>query len=217
MIRSFAVTVGALVAVAGYLQAQDGGRFAVTRGSDTMAVERFSRADVQLTGDLVRVASASARERFHYQATLVDNQSAPLVEVTAWRGEDPEGSPARQTTRVIFKGDSVAVDDASRWSGLVTRVLPTAQAAIPYLNLSTAMLELATRRAAQARGDTLSVPFFNLGGGQTVTGTVRRVAADSTSIRIGSVEFRLKVDATGRILGGSVPSQGLTISRTAGS
>jgi hypothetical protein len=217
MIRSLTVTVGALVAFAGYLQAQDGGRFAVTRGSDTMAVERFSREDVQLTGDLVRVAGASARERFHYQATLVDNQSAPLVEVTAWRAEDPEGSPARQTTRVIFKGDSVAVDDASRWSGLVTRVLPTAPAAIPFINLSTAMLELATRRAAHALGDTLSVPFFNLGGGQTVTGMVRRLGADSTSIRIGSVEFRLKVDATGRILGGAVPSQGLTISRTAGS
>ena len=215
--RSAAVTVAALLAVAGCLQAQEGGRFAVTRGPDTMAVEQFSRQDVQLTGDLVRVASSSARERFHYQVTLVDDQSAPLVEVTGWRGEDPEGSPARQTTRVIFKGDSAAVDDASRWSGLVTRVLPTVRTAIPYLNLSIAMLELATRRAAQVHRDSLSVPFFNLGGGQTVTGIVRRVGADSSTIQIGSVEFRLQVDATGRILGGSVPSQGLLISRGAGS
>lgn len=215
MVRSFAVLLAVPFVVAGSLQAQEGGRFAVIRGPDTMAVEQFSREDVQLTGDLVRVANASSRERFHYRVTLVDDQSAPLIEVTSWRAEDPEGSPARQTTRVIFKGDSVAVDDASRWSGLVTRVFPTAHAAIPYLNLSTALLELATRRAAQVRGDSLAVPFFNLGGGQTVTGIVRRAGADSCTIQIGSVEFRLRVDSTGRILGGTVPSQGLAITRAA--
>lgn len=211
-----AVTVAMSVSVAGLLQGQEAGRFAITRGPDTMAVEQYSREDVQLTGDMVRVANASARERLHYRATLVENQSAPLIEVTAWRAEDPEGFPARQTTRVIFKGDSAAVDDVSRWSGVVTQVFATGQAAVPYLNLSTALLELATRRRAQEQRDSLSVPFFNLGGGQTVTGMVRRLGTDSVTVQIGSVEFRLRVDTTGRILGGSVPSQGLSITSSAG-
>jgi hypothetical protein len=216
MMRSSAIMVAGLLAVTGSLRAQDGGRFAITRGSDTMAVERYSREDVQLTGDIVRVATASARERLYYRATLADNQSAPLIEVSAWRAEDPEGSPARQNTRVIFKGDSVAVDEVSRWSGGVTQVFATAPAAVPYLNLSTALLELATQRAAQAHGDSLTVPFFNLGGGQTLAGMVRRLGIDSVALQIGSVEFRLRVDSSGRILGGSVPSQGLTITRAAG-
>jgi len=105
------------------------------------------------------------------------------------------------------------VDDASGTSGLMTRILPTQRAAIPYLNLSTAWMEQVTRRLLASPGDSLTVPFFNLGGGQTVTGVARRYAADSASVRLGSVEFRFRVDPQGRILGGAVPAQGLLILR----
>jgi hypothetical protein len=197
-------------------QAPERGEFAVTRGTDTVALERFTREDVELKGSLLRSAGTSARERVRYRAVLVDDQSAPLIDVSAWRADDPEESPARQSARVIFKDDSVAIDDAGRQSGVFTRVFPTERGAVPYLNLSTAFLEQATRRAAQAKQDSLAVPFFNLGGGQTVTGTVRRLAGDSASVRIGNVEFRLRVDGSGRILGGAVPAQGLVITRAAG-
>jgi hypothetical protein len=197
-------------------QAPERGEFAITRGTDTVALEQFTREDVELKGSLVRSAGTSARERVRYRAVLVDDQSAPLIDVSAWRADDPEESPARQSARVIFKDDSVAIDDAGRQSGVFTRVFPTERAAVPYLNLSTAFLEQATRRAAQTSVDTLAVPFFNLGGGQTVTGTVRRLAADSAAVQIGNVEFRLRVDGSGRILGGSVPSQGLVITRATG-
>jgi len=124
-------------------------------------------------------------------------------------------SLARQTSRVIFKEDSVAIDVVTRSSGMRTMIFPTAVAAAPYLNLSMAFLEQATRRAAAAQGDSLGVDFFNLGGGQTAPGTVRRVAPDSAVVRIGIVEFRLRVDAKGRILGGALPAQDLIITRDA--
>jgi hypothetical protein len=197
-------------------RAQESGGFAIMRGGDTVAVESFSRQGHELAGILTRTSGAAARERVHYRATLLPDESAPLIELSAWRAEDPEDSPARQTTRVIFKDDSVAVDDASRWNGVRTVVLPTARAAIPYLHLSVAFLEQATRRAEASGADSVAVPFFNLGGGQTVSGVVRRVGADSAALRIGTVEFRLRVDRTGRILGGALPAQGLTISRQAG-
>ncbi len=187
--------------------------FTTLRGADTIATEEFERADVQLAGSLTRVAG-EARERVRYRATLVEDQSAPLLELTAWRAGDPEESPARQMVRVIFKDDSVAVDDVSRWGGVGTRLLPTRHAALPFLNLSTAFLELATRRLAQSGRDSLTAPFFNLGGGQTVDGTLRRISPDSTALRLGPVEFRFAVDGAGRILGGAVPSQQLTITRT---
>lgn len=195
------------------VRAQESGAFAVVRGADTVAVERFSRQEDELSGSLTRVSGASARERVRYRAALLADASAPVIDLSAWRSEDPEDSPARQTTRLIFKGDSVAVDDASRWGGVRTVVLPTARAAVPYLNLSIAFLEQATRRAGQAHSDSLAIPFFNLGGGQTVVGVVRRTAPDSAAVLIGTVEFRLRVDGSGRILGGTVPSQGLTIAR----
>jgi hypothetical protein len=214
--RLAALVAGTALVAAGPALAQESGVFAVVRGSDTVAVEHFTRDSSQLRGSLARRAAGTG-ERLRYRATVLADASVPLLELSAWRAEDPEDSPARQTTRVIFKDDSVAVDDATRWSGVNTVVLPTRRSALPYLNLSVAFLEQATRRAEQSRGDSAAVPFFNLGGGQTVTGTIRRVGADSAILQLGRVEFRLRVDGEGRILGGEVPSQGLLITRRQGS
>jgi hypothetical protein len=217
MIRAFilrALAVAALLPEAA--GAQEAGAFTVTRGTDTVALEQFNRDEGQLSGSLMRASRGSARERIHYKATLLADESAPLIELSVWRAVDPEESPARQTTRIIFKEDSVAVDEANRWSGVRTFVLPTTRAALAYLNLSVALLEQATRRVEASRADSLAVPFFNLGGGQTVTGMVSRVGSDSATVRIGGVEFRLRIDGDGRILGGAVPSQGLNITREAG-
>ncbi len=193
--------------------AQDAGGFSILRGSDTVAVEEFSRGPVELTGTLVRGSGPAGGDRVRYHAVLVEDESAPLIELSVWRREDPEHASARQTSRVIFKDDSVAVDDMTG-SGLRTMVLPTQRAPIPYLNLSIAFLEQATRRAAAAAGvDSIPMPFFNLGGGQTVVGSVRRLGADSAIVALGSVEFRLWVDQGGRILGGALPAQGLRIVR----
>jgi hypothetical protein len=180
---------------------------------DTIAVEQFTRQDVELKGHLVRGTGPGTGDRIEYRATTVDDGSAPLVELTAWRSEDPQTAPARETARAIFKDDSVAVDDVSPASGVMTRLFATQRGAIPYLNLSTAWMEQATRRLAAAHVDSLPVPFFNLGGGQTITGLLRRVAPDSTLVRLGTVEFRFRVDSLGRILGGAVPAQGLLITR----
>jgi hypothetical protein len=56
----------------------------------------------------------------------------------------------------------------------------------------------------------VAVPFFSLSGGQTVVGSVRRVAPDSALVEIGSVEFHLRVNPKGQVLGGSIPSQQVT-------
>jgi hypothetical protein len=205
-----------LLACSGPLSAQEVGRFLVIRDNDTVAVEEYARDSSGLRGTLVRLAGPEARERLRYRATVLPDQSAPLLEVSAWRAADPMESPARQTARMVFKDDSVAVDDVTRWDGARTRILPTTRAAIPYLNLSTAWLEQATRRAAGDQNGSESISFFNLGGGQTVEGLVWKMGADSAGIRIGSVEFRLQVDSAGRILGGGVPAQRLRISRLPG-
>ncbi|MBW3630539.1 MAG: hypothetical protein KY464_14745 [Gemmatimonadetes bacterium] len=61
----------------------------------------------------------------------------------------------------------------------------------------------------------MEIPLFNLSGGQTVTGTVRRTGADSVSLTLPpGVEIRARVDPQGRLLGGTVPSQGIEIRRT---
>jgi hypothetical protein len=160
---------------------------------------------------LVKVAAG--RERTIYRAALMDDASTPLINFSVWKGEDPPNSPARQMGRVIFKEDSAAVDEADS-RGLRTIMFQSQRGAIVYLNLSFALLEQATRRARTLKQDSVAVPFFNLGGGQTLDGTVLRLTADSASVRLGSVEFRLQIDPAGRIMGGAVPSQSLVVSRS---
>lgn len=215
MIRAVLRSTSFLLLVPCVLSAQEAGAFTITRGSDTVAQEQFNRAPGELSAHLTRLAGPTSRERVRYKAALLPDASAPLIELSVWRAEDPEGMPARQTARVIFKDDSVAVDQADG-GGVKTLVMPTTRSAIVYLNLSVALLEQATRRVESSHADSVAVPFFNLGGGQTVTGMVSRIGSDSAAIRIGSVEFRFNVDDDGRILGGAVPSQGLRITRSAG-
>jgi hypothetical protein len=57
------------------------------------------------------------------------------------------------------------------------------------------------------------VPFFNLGGGQTLSARIQPIGADSLALDIGKVEYRLKVDQKGRVLGGTIPSQDVVVTR----
>lgn len=200
-------------------QAPETVAFVIRHGADTVATERVSRTATEITGELTVLARKSTEG---YHVVLAPDGTVPLVEVTV-RGQAPsprEKARVAQRTRIIFRGDSVAVDDISD-RGLDTRVFPTQPGAIPYLNLSFGLLEQAVRRAAAAGTPEFDVPFFNLGGsagqsgGQTVTGKVTRVGADSVSLAIGSVEFVMQVDREGRLLRGGIPKQQLFFERTA--
>ena len=209
------VLVAALLVPAVSLAAQqpatgpDSATFVVMHGADTMITEHFLRTDRQVLGELDRRAVA---RRETYQALLAPDGSVPLVEFAVWKSDDPSSRTARQRVRVIFKDDSVAVDEVNS-AEMMTRIFESQKGAIPYLNLSFVMLEQATRRLALTKSDSLSVPFFNLNGGQTAVGMLRRLSADSASLQLGTVGFQLHLDKDGRLLGASIPAQGVTAER----
>lgn len=195
----------------------DSGIFLVRRGADTVATEEFSRSGVAVEGRLLFKAHKFLSER--YRIVVAPDGTVPLVEVTVRNGPDSGTVQAKftQRTRVVFRDDSVAVDDMGG-RGLKTLVLATEPGAMPYLNLSFAMLEQAVRRSRTLGAAGAEVPFFNLSGtdrqgGQTVRGKVTPVGTDSVTVAIGSVEFRLRVDPEGRLLGGGIPAQNLSVER----
>jgi hypothetical protein len=57
------------------------------------------------------------------------------------------------------------------------------------------------------------VPFFNLGGGQTLQARVSPLGSDSLKLDIGDVRFHLRVDRVGKVLGGRIPSQDVVAER----
>ncbi len=192
--------------------------FVIRRGADTVAIEELARTPTELTGTLTFRAKTATSE--WYRAVVAPDTTVALVEVNVREGVDTGLVKARvvQRTRVIFRGDSVAVDDVTD-RGMQTRVLATQAGAVPYLNLSFGLLEQAIRRATVPGRDSVKVAFLNLsggpgqGGGVTVVGTIVRVGADSVALELGSVEFRLRVDSAGRLLGGAIPAQRLFFER----
>jgi hypothetical protein len=191
--------------------AADSGTFLIRRAGDTVAVERFTRIAGKLEGTLSLTNPKRTSER--YSAVIAPDATIPLIEVTTREGADTGSRGARivQRARVIFKQDSVAVDEMGS-AGLMTRVFGTEVGAVPYLNLSFALLEQAVRRA-RASSDRSQIAFFNLGGGQTLTARITGSASDSLTMDIGDIRYRLKLDQQGRLLGARIPVQNVLVER----
>jgi hypothetical protein len=198
--------------------AADSGTFIVRHAGDTVATERFSRTQTSLQGTLALRNPKRTSQR--YSAVVGPDATMPLIEITVREDadsalrRDPRMAKTRivQRARVIFKNDSAAVDDVTG-NGLTTRIFGTERGALPYLNLSFALLEQAIRRAQKQTTQPRKVAFFNLGGGQTLSAKVAPLGGDSLSLDIGKVEYRLRVDRDGRLLGGSIPAQDLVVER----
>jgi hypothetical protein len=215
MIRSVclhaAVTLTALPsAILAAQAAADSGTFVVRHGRDTVAIERFTRAPTKLDGTLALLNSKRTSER--YSAVIAPDATLPLIEVTVREGVDSGGRKARivQRVRVIFKEDSAAVDEVGD-AGLTTRLFGTEEGAVPYLNLSFALLEQAVRRGRVGGGS--EVAFFNLGGGQTLVAKISAQGSDSLRLDIGDIRYHLRVDREGRVLGGRIPVQDVVVER----
>jgi hypothetical protein len=202
-----------LLLVAPALAAQtaaDSGTFVVRHAGDTVATETFSRRETSIQGTL---ALNNSKHTFHhYTAVVAPDASVPMIDISVREDADSGRIKARllQRARVIFREDSAAVD-AVVGQAISTQVLGTQPGAIPYLNMSFALLEQAVRRSRAGAGK--QVPFFNMAGGQTVSGTLTPVGTDSLALAIGDVEFRLRVDPDGRVLGGAIPKQDVQVDR----
>jgi hypothetical protein len=189
----------------------DSGSFVVRHASDTVAIERFTRTATKLEGTLALRNPKMTSER--YSAVIGPDATLPLIEVTVREGVDTGAVKPKviQRARVIFKDDSAAVDEVGS-AGLMTRVFVTKVGAVPYLNLSLALLEQAVRRMRVTQGAS-ELAFFNLGGGQTLSARITPLDGDSLKIDIGKIRFHLQVDPEGRVLRGWIPSQDVIVER----
>ena len=210
----FIARVVALLLIPGSLQAQssaDSAGFVIRHGKDTVATERFTRTETQLVGTLNLTGPKATSE--HYSAVVAPDATLPMIEVVVREGMDTGSTKPKvlQRARVIFKEDSAAVDEVGP-AGLVTRVFGTEDGALPYLNLSFALLEQAVRRARVANRGT-QVPFFNLGGGQTLVARLTPLQGDSLRMDIGDTRIHLRFDREGRLVQGRIPVQNLVADR----
>ncbi len=194
--------------------------FVLTRGGDTIVVERLTRGRSSVSGDLVMKGQA----RMIFTADIAPGPSVPMLSFKVWGSGASIDTPPLQSGTLAFTADSAVM--AVNVGGTERRMgRPVTENPLPIMNNDFAMIELAVQRAraqaqAQAQAQkatTATVPMFALSGmGVQVDVTIEFVGKDTAVFRVAGQESRLGIDAAGHVTGGSVPSQNIVITRVDG-
>jgi hypothetical protein len=189
--------------------------FAVLRRGDTVAVERFERGTPKWSGTL-EIRKQPLAQFEVWSVVRGPERGVVLMEVSEKEAPaDARQKPRKiQDARLIFKDDSVAIDAVTS-GGLQTRIYHTRAGAMPYLNLSFAMIELAVdeaRRLQPAGVGPVPVPIFNLAGGQTADATVT-LGTGRATVQIGPVAIECVLLPDGRIKSATIAAQELRAER----
>lgn len=187
--------------------AADEGTFTLTMNGNPIVTERFRRTPNRLEGEIALPTGGRAT----YTAQLRSDASVSAMELRQYGPGEAE--PAYQAAGT-FTADSIHITQQSGDS-TQTAVRATPAGSIPYLNPSPALLEQIVRRARAIGVTNVQVPvWLPSGGGQSATVAVVFSASDSVRLTLAGTPILLQIDQRNRVLGGSVPSQNVTITRS---
>jgi pimeloyl-ACP methyl ester carboxylesterase len=182
--------------------------FVVTAGSDTIAIESITRDASRVKAELL-VKAQGATIAFTMQLGPGGTVSRLLTEARA--ANAPASAPPLQRAAIDFTRDSalVTIGDAAEPSQRFAAPAGT----LPFINLSSAIVEQILRRAKAIGGRSADVPVFAVAGGQLLQARVEWASADSATLALGAATIHARVSPEGEFLGGTVPTQGVTFTR----
>jgi hypothetical protein len=177
--------------------ATERGAFVVRLGSDTLAVERYTRSGTRFESDIA--ARIPRTRRMHYTGTLnPDGTMAQLRIIGTPVSQGPGQLPPLDATLVFGKdsarttlkiGDSTQVVAAAIQPGVM-----------PVTTFSFALYELIAMRARRNKADSVSVQVLGLGANQTFESYAVRRGPDAMDIGYFGSPMHLKLDRNGRVL-----------------
>ena len=175
--------------------------FVVTLGKDTVALERATRSPGRLEGDLFTVAPRT--RRIHYVATLDARGYVTRFELTSTPAVE---LPPAATIRLIEEvQDTLVTIIRTQSTAQVTRTDTTRfrvhPGAVPFVGLSTALLEQLTLQARKDGRDSVAIETIVAGQRQATPNYVARRVRDSVAIDYFGLPFYLRVDGRGQVLG----------------
>ena len=178
-------------------QAPDRGAFITRLGTDTVAVESFTRTADRLVGD--RVIRAPRVSLLHYEATLGPDGTVAAFEASSRPGNRLD-LPALESARIEIHGDSAVVRlrQADSTRSYVVHLRP---GAVPMFNSTYALYGQMTRQFARQKLDSMPVDMIMPGVLAAVPTMLTRIAADSVAIDYYGNPLEAKVDSSGRLLG----------------
>ena len=206
---ALAALAGAAPLAAQNAPAADGrATFEVRQGETVVFTERFTRTPTRLETEITAVNG----NRAAVVAELAPDASVRRLEVR----QPGAGGALATVATAEFAADSVTIR-LTQGDSVRTVRQAAARGAVTYVNPSMALLEQAVRRARAIGGSPVQVPLWipGGGGGQERSATVT-FEGQRARVSLGPVELILDLDADNNVQGATVPSQGLTVTRVAG-
>ncbi len=171
------------------------GAFIVRLGTDTTAIERFTRS-----GHTYQVEQALRSPRTSFRHTHLELTPAGEIATVflMFHSIDNPGGPLLGSTQLSYgSGDSATVE-MKRGDSTTTRRVPARAGGIPLLAQSFLAYELAAMRMRATKADSMTVSLVNPTG-DPMTVVVTRIGTDSMTFRLPFLTYRAHVDAAGRI------------------
>jgi hypothetical protein len=200
-----AMVLTAAVMAASSLGAQAQTEFLIRKGKDTIAVERFMRDGLTLSGTI----SQSNGLRSEYVANLRADHSVEHMEMSRQGTQGPAALLSIDFADTLVKGSVTGGPQP------VTMTLRTAAKPLPFLIQSFALAEQIVRASHPTTGQTVRWTAVRLGAGDTASLSVARVHADSVVISVPQGDLRMAVNQAGDILGATFAPQQWVVERKA--
>ena len=209
-------TIVAFVALAlpAALTAQTG-QFVVRLGTDTLAIEQYTRTQDRLQGEQV-LRSPRTVHRL-YSATFGSGGDITRFELVT---HNVSGAPGPAETKAVaeFTGDSAVVTVPRRDSTVTLRV-KAGPGAVPFIGQGFGLIEEVARRARASGSARYTTTMLSLGDTEPLEVTVTPRGPDSLTLVLGAIgPLRARVDAQGTLLGlsGIGGTMQVTVERTQG-
>jgi hypothetical protein len=192
-----------------------GGAFVVRLGSDTLAVERYTRVGDRVEGDVVNRAP-SVRVT-HYVVELDPSGRVTRAQLASRQADGSLVPNTAKSASVVFRGDS-AFTEALTAADTTVRVAARVPAgAVPGLNNSYAMYELALMQLRKAGAASGAIVPYTVGANGANALKVTLAGTSATMDYFGD-PVAITTDAAGRILAvdGTRSTNKVVVERVAG-
>jgi dienelactone hydrolase len=184
-------------------QSPERASFYLLSGADTLFAERVTRSATEMRGEFVDRMRGG---RMVYVATLAPRGLVSQLDTRYFRtASDTAGDRASFT----ISGDVVT----ARMGNAAPANLPAAPGVMPLINPSVVFLEQLLVRARAIGGERAAIPILIIGTPQPMSAMVTWIGSDSATLDYAGVTMRFAVSPEGRIQGGGVPAQRLSIVR----
>jgi hypothetical protein len=190
--RRAALAALALACLPAAAPAQETGAFLVRMGTDTLAVERYTRSADRLEGEIVVRSPRTGMRR--YTALLRPDGTISAIDI---RVLSADGSAEMQRIAMDLGADSarwsVFMRDTLRQQGALATPTP----GVPIVGNSYAIYEQALRYARAKGGEQVVMSLVPPGGNRTYDMTVRFTGADAAEVTNIAGLSRASLDASG--------------------